>query len=127
MNAGYFRLIALCWVSWLGLLLAGPATAQTFFEEVTEEIGVPLIGSRSTAFGDYDNDGRPDMFCAESFYGEGTRISLLHNEGNARFGDRTAAIQAEVSPEPKGGGAIFGDYDNDGGPGSVCADGVWLR
>ena len=98
------------------LLLADPIAAQIFFTDVTEGIiGRPLPGARpdagSIAFGDYNNDGRPDLFIA-AFGGSGLR--LLYNEGNGRFTDRTAAIRADIPSGPKGGGAIFGDYDNDG-------------
>jgi len=109
------RLVAQCYAFiCVSLLLAGAGETQTFFTEVTEEIGVPLMGSRSTSFGDYDNDGWPDMFCAESVFASRTRIALLHNETDGRFVNWTTAIQADVSPKRKGGGAIFGDYDNDG-------------
>ena len=106
------RLIRLsCSFFCASLLLAEASGAQTLFTEVTEEIGAPRFGARSTAFGDYDNDGWPDMFLAEHW---GPQIALLHNDGDGRFTDRTATIQADISPYSKGGGAIFGDYDNDG-------------
>ena len=99
---------------WLGLLLSGSAGAQeTFYSEVTDEaFAAPQFGMRSTAFGDYDNDGWPDFFASEVF---GPRSVLVHNEGNGRFADLIAtSIQGNVTQGIKGGGAIFGDYDNDG-------------
>ena len=118
------RRIALGWISCLGWLLAVPLTAQTSFTDATREIGVELaFTSRSIAFGDYDNDGRPDLFCAENFRFK--RIALLHNEGNGRFVDRTDAIQADIPPQDKGGGAIFGDYDNDGDLDLFVPVGAW--
>jgi len=97
------RLVAQCYAFiCVSLLLAGAGETQTFFTEVTEEIGVPLMGSRSTSFGDYDNDGWPDMFCAESVFASRTRIALLHNETDGRFVNWTTAIQADVSPKRKG-------------------------
>lgn len=99
------------------LLLAGPGATQTFFEDVTEEAmgGLPFE-ARSTAFGDYDNDGWPDIFLAEQKpdHAAYTRGALLHNEADGRFTNQTAAIQVDISPERKGGGSIFGDHDNDG-------------
>jgi len=95
----------------VSLLPAVPAAGQTFFREVTDEIGVGLLKSRGTAFGDYNNDDWSDLFLSES-WGPGNQ--LLHNEGNGRFSDRTATIQAKKSPQHKGGGTVFGDYDNDG-------------
>ena len=98
-----------------GLLTAAAASGQTLFTDITGEGLAPTIPtSRSFSFGDADNDGWPDIF--RSVYGhehEG-RILLLHNEANGRFADRTFAIEAELPGGPVGGGAIFGDYDNDG-------------
>lgn len=87
--------------SCLCLLLAGPAVAQTLFTEVTEEA---IVGrqtrARSIAFGDYDNDGWPDLFLAED-RAEITRIALYHNAGNGRFADHSMAIQGELTPKVK--------------------------
>jgi Flp pilus assembly protein TadD len=60
------------------------------------------------AAGDYDNDGRPDLFVA------GHRGSALyHNEGNGRFADRTSllpnALQQAWAMSP-----AFADVDHDG-------------
>ena len=99
----------------VGLLPPGAGDAQTFFMEVTRvAIRAPLREVRSTSFGDYDNDGWLDFFLAEDYTTPRHRIGLLHNEGDGRFADRTGAILAEISGRHKGGGAVFGDYDNDG-------------
>ena len=52
----------------VGLLLGGPGVAQPFFTDVTDEIDVQLFESRSIAFGDYDNDGWPDLFLAQNMW-----------------------------------------------------------
>ena len=97
----------------LSLLLAGPGSAQTLFTETTVVSAVPTrFISRSSAFGDYNNDDRPDMFLTEN-YGD-RRVLLLYNEGDGRFSDRTDLIQEYIPSNHKGGGSIFGDYDNDG-------------
>ena len=62
---------------YLGLLLVGPSMAQTLFTEV-----IKLPGSRTIAFGDYDNDGWPDLFL-----GIGPQANLWHNEGDGRSVD----------------------------------------
>ena len=110
------RLLALCYASsCIGLLLTGAGEAQTFFSEVTQEAIWALPSeARSIAFGDYNNDGWPDLFVAEDYTTLHNRLSLLSNEGNGRFAHQTAAIQEEIPTKAKGGGAIFGDYDNDG-------------
>ncbi len=106
-----FRLGSTCCC--ISLLLAVAGSAQPIFEDITEQAvvpsGVPLVANNSTAFGDYDNDGWPDLFMTS-----GPLPTLLHSEGNGRFADGLATIQAEISPQNKGGGSIFADYDNDG-------------
>jgi len=99
----------------LCLLLSGPGEGQTFFTEVTDHAFLgTLFRARATTFGDFDNDGWPDLFLSQDRSSRPTRIALWHNEGNGRFADRTVVIQGELTPKWKGGGAVFGDYDNDG-------------
>ncbi|MFH2100363.1 MAG: CRTAC1 family protein [Pseudomonadota bacterium] len=70
------------------------------------------MAARGVGFGDYDNDGWPDMVLTE---GSGSsRVLLLHNEASRRFTDRGTDIQSGISSTWKGGGPIWGDYDNDG-------------
>jgi len=100
--------------------------AQTFFTEVTEEVGISNFASRSAAFGDYDNDGWLDIFVSETpraVYG--SQMALWHNEGDGRFANYTRAIKGEVSRRVKGGGAIFGDYDRDGDLDLFVPVGAW--
>jgi Tol biopolymer transport system component len=97
----------------LSLSFTDAGVAQPIFEDVTQKTlvssGARLIFSNSTAFGDYDNDGWPDLFMTG-----GSQVALLHNDGNGRFADALGEVEAEISPQNKGGGSIFGDYDNDG-------------
>jgi Tfp pilus assembly protein PilF len=65
------------------------------------------------AFGDYDNDGRMDVFVAN----DTEPNFLFHNEGGGRF--RELALGAGVAFNPEGKalssmGVDFRDYDNDG-------------
>ncbi len=95
------------------LILAAPSLAQPLFTDATGEVGINLLHSRCIAFGDYDNDGRLDLYQNQS--GRERRIGLRHNEGGGRFSDRTSLVQRHIPAEKrKGGGSIFGDYDNDG-------------
>ena len=84
------------------------------FTDVTESAGVAGSGyGMGAAVGDYDNDGRPDLFVANV-----NGNQLFHNNGDGTFTDVTA--KAKVS------GALFGgrkmwsvsagwfDYNNDG-------------
>ncbi|MBP7691614.1 MAG: VCBS repeat-containing protein [Anaerolineales bacterium] len=56
----------------------------------------------TTAWGDYDNDGRPDLVLA-GLYGQGT---LFHTEGRAIFADTRASLEAL--------NLAIGDYNADG-------------
>jgi hypothetical protein len=62
----------------------------------------------SCAFGDVDNDGRPDLFLTTVRKGN----QLWHNEGGGRFRDITAA--AGVGYVGHSSGAVFFDYNGDG-------------
>jgi hypothetical protein len=105
------------------------------FTDVTLEAGISFRhfeGTRSTqlpedmgsgaAFGDYDNDGRPDLFLV-NVSGPLTRGEkvlqaskatnrLFHNEGGGRFVDATDA--SGLGAAMTGMGAAWGDFDHDG-------------
>jgi enediyne biosynthesis protein E4 len=78
------------------------------FTDVTEKAGVAGSGyGMGVAVGDYDNDGRPDLFLANV-----TGNQLFHNNGDGTFTDVSDA--AGVRDAQWGWGAEFLDYDNDG-------------
>jgi hypothetical protein len=84
------------------------------FEDVTEAAGVSGAGfSMGVAAGDYDNDGRVDLYVTGV-----NRNILYRNRGDGRFEDVT--IRAGVTDTLDGHGkawavgAGFFDYDNDG-------------
>jgi hypothetical protein len=79
------------------------------FREVAAEAGV--AGNESSlgcAWGDYDNDGWPDLYVAN--FGQPNR--LYRNRGDGTFADR--AVAAGVDDRGNGAGAAWGDFDNDG-------------
>lgn len=83
------------WVSWR-------------FVDVTAESGIDTTEyGIGVATGDYDNDGRVDLYLAN--YG---RNQLLRNLGDGRFVDVTDA--AGAGDEQWSSGASFVDYDADG-------------
>jgi len=78
------------------------------FEDVTDKAGV--ANERwgfGVAVGDYDNDGRPDMYVGN--YGVSR---LYHNNGDGTFTD--TAERLGVARKGWSTGATFGDYDRDG-------------
>ena len=96
---------------------AAPSTAALYrndgqgkYTEVTRGSGldVPLYGM-GVAIGDYDNDGRPDVFLTTVGGGR-----LFHNEGDGRFADVTASAGVAGDPKDWSTAAAFFDLDNDG-------------
>ncbi|MFN0167576.1 MAG: FG-GAP-like repeat-containing protein [Bryobacteraceae bacterium] len=79
------------------------------FTEVTEQAGLhtiwPTIGG---AWGDYDNDGRMDLFLSNGL----GRSQLYHNNGDGTFTDVSGV--AGVDAMGFGSPAFWWDYDNDG-------------
>ena len=79
------------------------------FEDVTDRSGVASRGywAQGCAFGDYDDDGRPDLFVT----GFG-RYILYRNLGGGKFQDVTSS--SGLGGRGWSTGAAFGDYDGDG-------------
>lgn len=86
------------------------------FTDVTPALGPQLGGSnRAAAWGDYDNDGRLDLFVTV-WTGWGWRGGnlLFHNDGDGSFTERADAAGVAGAPLNHGNGATWGDFDNDG-------------
>lgn len=78
------------------------------FEDVTDKAGVANERwGMGVAIGDYDNDGRPDIFV-----GNFGVARLYHNNGNGTFTD--VAEKVGVARKGWSTGATWGDYDGDG-------------
>ena len=82
------------------------------FVDVTGQSGAlaakPSSAGTGAVAGDYDNDGKPDIFVIR--YGGAT---LYHNDGGGKFSDATAA--AAIPPYPYLSTAVaFVDVDHDG-------------
>jgi hypothetical protein len=79
------------------------------FTEVADKAGLstlwPTIGG---AWGDYDNDGRPDLFLSNGL----GRSQLYHNNGDGTFTD--VSEKAGIDAIAFGSPAFWWDYDNDG-------------
>jgi hypothetical protein len=78
------------------------------FTDVTEKAGLRFLGhGMGVAVGDYDNDGRPDVYLTA--FGSN---ALYHNDGDGTFTDVTRA--AGVDDPRWSTSATFFDYDADG-------------
>jgi hypothetical protein len=100
------------------------------FTECARETGVDLLGYvKAVGCGDYDNDGRPDLFISS----RGEAKMLLHNDG-PQGPDRSPRARWHFSDRAAAAGVIeprhsfptwFFDYDNDGWPDIfVCGYGI---
>src|SRR5947209_11991789 len=78
------------------------------FEDVTDKAGVANERwGMGAAVGDYDNDGRPDLYVTN--FGVSR---LYHNNHDGTFTD--VAVKLGVARKGWSTGATFGDYDGDG-------------
>jgi hypothetical protein len=89
------------------------------FTDVARDSGVDLVAFvKGVSAGDYDNDGRPDLYL--SVHGGGN--VLFHNDGPRVEGGRPVwrfsdvASAAGVTQPLNSFGTFFFDYDNDGWP-----------
>ncbi len=107
------------------------------FEDVTEAAGLLFAApTQCGAWGDYDNDGRLDLFVGiESSAVPGFDVplyqklasrplracKLFHNDGQGKFSEVAAAAGINVTGYVKG--AAWGDLDHDGFPELAIAQG----
>jgi enediyne biosynthesis protein E4 len=92
------------------------------FTEVAAKIGMGKPGKGlGVALGDYDRDGRTDIFIANDSMVE----FLYRNKGNGTFEDTGLFAQVAVDGDGRtyaGMGVDFADYNNDGLPDLVITD-----
>jgi hypothetical protein len=93
------------------------------FRDVSKEAGIAELKGTGMglAFGDYDDDGFPDVFVAN----DRMEHRLLHNNGDGTFTDRALEAGVALSEDGQavsGMGVDFSDYDNDGRPDIVLTD-----
>ena len=123
---------------WLDLMVANSEKATLyknekglFFADATADSGLeqptlPFVGF-SPLFLDYDNDGHPDMFCANGHPQDiveilmdnetyAQRDQIFQNNGDGTYTDVSATAGAYFSESLVGRAAATADYDNDGDP-----------
>ncbi len=97
----------------LALTPLAQATAQPFFTNITDQVGLGDFvfdaPPTSVVFVDYNNDGFQDVFFTEILT---RRMGLFQNSGDGRLIDMTSAIPSELHTVSRWG--ILADYDNDG-------------
>lgn len=81
------------------------------FDDVTEEAGIVAPAqARGAAWGDYDEDGDPDLFIA--VYGAGNTHFLYRNNGDGSL--QEVSTEAGVSDSLVTNAGIWGDVNGDG-------------
>jgi len=86
----------------------------TFGDVTTQSGAVNVAGALGVTWGDYDNDGKLDLYVVNTEPGTTQPNRLFRNNGNGTFTD--VAVRAGVGGKKGGQGsdATFIDYDNDG-------------
>jgi len=95
------------------------------FENVAGRMGLidPLgVGSYTSQFIDYDNDGFQDIFLCGNGWGGTSRVYLFHNERGQRFVDVTQSAGLAVPMDAFS--ASWADYDKDGNVDLAVATGI---
>ena len=91
------------------------------FTEIGEKIGLKPGKGLGIAIGDYDRDGKIDLFIANDSMVE----FLYHNKGNGTFEETGLMSQVAVDEDGQtfaGMGVDFADFDNDGFPDLIIDD-----
>jgi hypothetical protein len=96
---------------------SGVVTLQvdpTFTKITTGALATDVGHWHGAAWGDYDNDGYPDLFVHQ--HSPTVRDYLYRNNGDGTFTRLTAPIPQGLILQNAAWGNAWGDYDNDGHP-----------
>jgi hypothetical protein len=88
---------------------------EGIFTDVSKPAGIHIPQGKGlgVVFGDYDNDGWPDIYVAN----DATPNFLYHNKGDGTFEERAAQAGTAYGQDGQmeaGMGVDWGDFDNDG-------------
>jgi hypothetical protein len=107
--------------------------SEAQFMDVTKSSGIVGSGlfnddpnasyGTGVAWGDYDNDGDPDLYVC-NWGGEGANNALYRNNGDGTFTDVASEAGVVRSKTNQTTSAAWGDYDGDGDPDLYVTD--WL-
>ena len=109
-------------ITFILTFIASSASAQVTFTDVTQEAGITnqSLNSLAVAWGDYDNDGDPDLYVAHGIGGTAEVVRgpnvFYRNNGDGTFIDATDKAGLGNVRNQGGWYAGFMDYDNDGYP-----------
>lgn len=112
MNIPRTPLIGLTFWATLMLSACSPSEVDiSLFEDITSNSGLAAYEgmTHGAAWGDYDGDGRPDLYVTNHL----KPAMLFLNLGGGRFKDVTAAVLGDQTGGDKHG-AAWADFDNDG-------------
>ena len=110
---GFMDLIVINWVNPGQNFLYRNNGDGTFTQILTNPIATDSwpSGASGGAWGDYDNDGLPDLFVTD---GGGVSNHLYHNNGGGDFTNVTSGPMLQPASSAGAHASIWGDYDNDG-------------
>jgi hypothetical protein len=112
MNIPRTPLIGLTFWATLMLSACSPSEVDiSLFEDITSNSGLAAYEgmTHGAAWGDYDGDGRPDLYVTNHL----KPAALFLNLGGGRFENVTAAVLGDQTGGDKHG-AAWADFDNDG-------------
>ena len=101
-----------------GMQALAPSSAAAkilLFEDVTSTSGIDLKGvTHSVVWGDYNNDGCPDLWISKHSGDDGQAANFYRNLCNGHFVDVTKATVGDLRGNLDFHGPAWADFDNDG-------------